>query len=129
MLDFTLDLHTDQIRKIGYYSRSSDRDATREEVLLWQRVMELEGVFESMRPDRVKDLLSALPTAEMVSISAGDFAALRQYAPDRVRILTDPILNSRRILGEVPRMEDGSPSTTYLVVDRSAVNGSPQPCS
>jgi hypothetical protein len=130
-LDFTINLHTDSIEKIGHYSRAENRDATREEVLLWQRVLELEGILADRRPPEAKVLLDRLmdvpDDAIGVKLNATDFAILRQHAWDRVRMVVNPELNRKHIVGEMPIVNDGSPSTLWLYVDRDVPKGEMRP--
>lgn len=121
--DFTIDLHTDQVRRVGHYSRAEDRLASREEVLLWNRVLELEQILDRGRPAAVRELLAQLDqvaeTTSCVRVNATSFALLRTHASDRVKMLVHPASNQKRILGEVPTVVDGSPTTVWILIDRT----------
>lgn len=121
--DFTVNLHTDSIEKVGYYSRAEARDATREEVLLWGRVLELERLLDERCPPDVLALVQKIPEdAEKVTLNHEDFAEIRQHAQHRVRMEVGPH-NRDRILGSLPVMHDGHPSCVWIAVDRAIPKG------
>lgn len=127
MLDFTIDLHTNQIQKVGYYSRSEPREATREEILLWNRLLELENICDERRPQEAKailnELVAAAQYASTVRLNPHDFTLLRQHAADRIKMVTRPTQNRERILGEFPILREGDPSTIWLRIDRDVPQG------
>ena len=123
--DFRYDERTDFISKEGHYSRCEDHEATREEALLWRRVQELEELLDSDCPPEVKRTLDKIPLGDSreVAMNAQDFAKIRQYARHRVEMIVDPRLNQRGILGCMPFMVDGSPSSVYIRVERGVAEG------
>lgn len=125
--DFRVDSRSDAIEKIGCHSRAESRDATREELVLWDRVRELEAVFEVNRPDYVTDLILLLFTGGTLRVNPVDFACLRQYAPDIVKSVAHPPRNRRRVVGQVDFFRDGEADCTWLVVDRNVKEGCPEP--
>jgi hypothetical protein len=116
MFDFTIDEHVDTIVPEGYYSRAQYRDATREEMLLWWRVRELEGAIERMRAPEVREVLDVVRGSEEdeVMVTAMEFALLRAHAPDVVTMEIDPSRVRERLLGYVNFYRDGSPARRYL---------------
>lgn len=125
--DFKIDLRSDSIEKIGRHSRAESRDATREELILWNRVRELEAAFEADRPDNVIDLIPLLFTGGTLRVNPVDFACLRQYAPDIVRPVAHPPADRRRVVGQVEFYRDGEAACTWLIVDRNVKEGCPEP--
>jgi len=131
LFDFTLDLHTDQVRRVGHYNRSSDREATREEILLWNRVLELERILDQSSPEPVRNLLRQLDriaeTASCVRVNAESVALLRAHARDRVKMLVKPTLNQVRLLGEVLRVVDGNLTSVWVQIDHEVPDGTVLP--
>ena len=124
MFDFTLNDASGWVMKDGHYSRCDEHEATREEVLLWRRVLELERMIERARPAEVRTLLDKIPTdADTVRLSPQDFALLRQGAQDVIQIVVHPMWNKKGILGELPVMRDGARSCVWLGVDRDISQG------
>jgi hypothetical protein len=119
--DFTLDLYCDRVHRKGHYSQSSDRDASREEILMWNRILELEQVLRAARPEPVKNLLRQLDrvseTASYVRVNAESFALLRAHAQDRVKMLVDTTSNQIQLLGELRRVVDGRLTTVWVQID------------
>ena len=119
MFDFTFNETSGQIEKACYYSHCENHEATREEVLLWRRVQDLERIIEDRRPAHVRAFLDKLPTdADRIRLNPSDFAMLREHARDRILFVTQAALIRKRILGEIPVIRDGEPSTVWIIVDR-----------
>jgi len=118
--DFEVDGHSGMLKKRGHYSHAKNRDATREECLLWERVRELEIYFESRRSDQTRALLYRIPKKSgTLTMSAENFALLRREAPDVVRVEDSPNLVRRSILGSIFRYDDeGLPQTIWVRVRR-----------
>ena len=121
--DFTYNEATGSIEKLGHYSRCEPHEATREEALLWRRVQELEKVLDERCPVEVLHLISKIPRdAGRVAMCAEDFAAIRQHAWHRVEMVVGP-LNRQGILGSWPIIEDGSPRSVWISVERGLARG------
>lgn len=128
VFDFTIDEHIDTIVPEGHYSRATYRDATREEVLLWRRVRELEEALDRMRVPEVREVLDRVRGSEEdeVEVTAMEFALLRAHALDVVTMEVAPSMVRRRLLGYVEFHRDGSPARRYLrIAGRSSERGEP----
>jgi hypothetical protein len=118
--NFEIDEHTGTLKKRGHYSHSETRDATREEVLLWRRIQELEVCFETRRSSQTQKLLERIPKKPgTLIVSAENFALLRREAPDVVRMEDSPNLVRRGILGSILWYdEEGLPRSIWVRVRR-----------
>jgi hypothetical protein len=126
LFDFEINLHTNAIQKVGHYSRAEEREATREEVLLWQRTRELEKLLDTLCPPDVLALIQKIPQdVEKVVLNPEDFADIRRHAQHRVKMEEGP-MNRERILGSLPVMRDGAPSCVWIAVAREIPRGEVQ---
>jgi hypothetical protein len=117
--DFNYKDSTGWIERVGFRSPCEEHEATREEVLLWNRIQELEKELDNRCPPEVLDLINRIPTeAIQIALYPEDFAAIRQYAWHRIKMVVDSALNRRGILGCLSLMDDGSPSAVHVSVDR-----------
>lgn len=125
--DFKYDEHTDSIQRLGHFSFASNREATREEALMWGRIQELERLIEDGWPPSVRPLLEQIttpPVPSCVELGAVEMANLQTYAAHYVTKTTDPNLTRKQILGSIPIVVDGVPTTIWLKLNPNIPNGS-----
>jgi hypothetical protein len=130
LLDFTLNENESYIYRAYYHSLCGEREATREEVLLWRRVQELEAIIKNLRPPVVNELLAAIPKGgDKVWVNVKSMELLQRHALDVIRLENLPVTEgvyqeiwgSIRVLVDYDGIEE--PHTTWLACDRNLPDG------
>jgi|WetSurMetagenome_2_1015567.scaffolds.fasta_scaffold127644_2 hypothetical protein len=129
LLDFTLNENESYIYRSYYHSACGEREPTREEVILWRRVKELEAFIQNLRPPLVNEMLAAIPKGvDKVWVNIKSMELLQRYALDVIRLentlptgLHQEIWGSIRILVNYDGTEE--PCTTWLACDRNLPDG------
>jgi hypothetical protein len=134
LLDFNLNDSETFIQKAYHHSRCEEHDATREEVLLWRRVKELEAIIQNLRPPIVNEMLTTIPkdvakdvTKVWVSVKSMDL--LKRYALDVIQRETLPATEGvyQEIWGSIQFLVDyegiKEPHTMWLACDRNLPDG------
>lgn len=90
LLDFKVNEY-DFVSKAYHNSRCEDHDATREEVILWRRVQELEKIIQDLRPPIVNEMLADIPKdVDKVWVNVKSMELLQRHALDVIRLETPP---------------------------------------
>ena len=130
LLDFTVNENETLITKAYHHSHCEIHEATREEVLLWRRVQELEAIIQNLRPSLVNELLAAIPKGvDKVWVNVKSMELLQRHALDVIRLETLPtgeglyqeIWGSIQVLVDYDGIEE--PCTTWLACDRNLPDG------
>lgn len=125
--DFKYNDNTGCIEKTGHYSQCTEREATREEALLWGRVQDLEQILDTKCPPDIHELLTKIAStdeeASRVILNPEDFARIREFARHRITISVDPKLNQNKLYGYMPIMNDGCSSCVWISVGRDVALG------
>lgn len=130
LLDFTLSEHEGYIRKSFHHSYCEEHEATREEVLLWRRVQELEAIIQDLRPPIVNEMLAGIPRdVDKVWVNVKSMELLQRYALDVIRLETLPssdgtyqeIWASIQFLVDYDGIEETH--TVWLACDRNLPDG------
>jgi hypothetical protein len=88
-LDFTLNENESYIYRAFHHSHCEEHEASREEVLLWRRVQELESILSNLRPPIVNEMLAAIPRdANKVWVNLRSMELLQRYALDVIQLET-----------------------------------------
>jgi len=122
LLDFVLSENESYINRSYYHSHCEEHEASREEVLLWRKVKELEAILQSLRPQVVNELLAAIPRdTEKVWVNVRSMELLKKYAGDLIRqeILSSIDSTYQEIWGSIQVLSDydEEPHTIWLAVD------------
>lgn len=125
---FEFKLEDGFVTRTGYRSRHPEksRDATHEEVVMWQEVQILQRVLSDLRKSialdvqQLVDKLLALPDeVEEAVVSPTELARLRLYAQDVVTMMAHPAYVRKGVLGQIQGYgEDGSPRILNVLVKR-----------
>jgi hypothetical protein len=129
LLDFIVDAQYDYIKRAYYHSHCEERDATREEVLLWRRVQELEGIIQNLRPPIVNELLADIPKdVDKVWVNVKSMELLQRHASDKIRLEVptlegkyQEVWGSIQFLVEYDGVEE--PHTVWIACDRNLPDG------
>lgn len=131
LLDFVLDSYESYVQKAYHHSHCEEHDATREEVILWRRVKELEGIIQNLRPPIVNEMLEAIPRdVDKVWVNVESMELLQRHALDVIRLETLPppsgsnyqeIWGSTEFLVEYEGIEQ--PHHVWLACDRNLPYG------
>jgi len=130
LLDFKLSGNEYYIERTYHYSRCIEHEATREEVLLWRRVKELEAIIQSLRPPVVNEMLTAIPKGvDKVWVSVKSMELLKKHALDSIRLeglssrdgTYQEVWGSIRTWIKIDGLEE--PHTTWLACDRNLPDG------
>lgn len=123
--DFNYDERTDSIQRLGHYSSASNREATREEALMWDRIQELEKLLEKDWPKPFRSLFDHIlaVTTPCVELSAADIGRLLRYAPHYIHTVTDPNLTSKQIVCSIRLMVDGYPTMIWIKASMEVPSG------
>ena len=129
LLDFTVNENETFITKAYHHSHCEERDATREEVLLWRRVKELEAIIQNLRPPIVNEMLAAIPKdVDKVWMNVRSMELLQRHALDIIKLETFPatggyqeIWGSIQVLVDYDGIEE--PHTVWLACDRNIPDG------
>lgn len=114
--DFKYDERTDAIQRLGHYSSASNREATREEALMWDRIQELEKLLEKDWPKPFRSLFDQIltVTTPCVELSAADIGRLLRYAAHYTQTVTDLNLTRKQIICSIRLMVDGHPTVIWI---------------
>lgn len=130
LLDFTLSEHESYIHRAFHHSRCEEHEATREEVLLWRRVQELEAIIQNLRPPIVNEMLVAIPRdVDKVWVGIKSMELLQRHALDVIRLETPPPTEGtyQEIWGSIQFLVDydgiEEPHTVWLACDRNLPEG------
>jgi hypothetical protein len=123
--DFNYDERTDSIQRLGHYSSASNREATREEALMWGRIQELEQLLEKGWPKPFRSLFDQIlaVTTPCVELSPADIGRLLSYAPHYLHTVTDPNLIRKQVIHSIRLMVDGHPTTIWIKPSMEVSNG------
>ena len=87
LLDFQLDEYECLISKAYHHSSCENHEATREEVILWRRMKELESIIQNLRPPIVNEMLAAIPRdVDKVWVNVKGMELLQRHALDVIRL-------------------------------------------
>lgn len=130
LLDFTLGSDEIYVRKAYHHSHCEEHEATREEVLLWRRVQELEAIIQNLRPPIVNEMLAAIPRdVDKVWVNISSMELLQRHALDVIRQETLPPTEGKyqEIWGSIQFLVDSDgleePHTVWLACDRNLPDG------
>ena len=130
LFDFTLSEHESYIHRAFHHSKCEEHEATREEVLLWRRVKELEAIIQNLRPPIVNEMLAAIPRGvEKVWMNVRSMELLQRHALDLIRLETLPATEGiyQEIWGSIQFLVDydgiEEPHTVWLACDRNLQDG------
>jgi hypothetical protein len=131
LLDFVLVNDDFYVEKAYYYSRCVSHEATREEVILWRRMKELEAIIQNLRPPIVNEMLADIPKdVDKVWVNVASMELLQRHALDVIQLevfhpsdgVYQEIWGSIQFLVE----EDGfieQPHKVWLACDRNLPDG------
>ena len=129
LLDFKVDEY-DFVSKSYYHSRCESHNATREEVILWRRVQELERIIQSLRPPLVNEMLADIPKdVDKVWVNVRSMELLQRHARDKIQLEVIPTFDGKyqdiwgciRFLIDYDGVEE--PHTVWLACDRNLSDG------
>jgi hypothetical protein len=129
LLDFVLNNY-DYVKKAYHHSHCEEHEATREEVILWRRVQELEGIIQNLRPPIVNEMLAAIPRdVDKVWVSVGSMELLQRHALDVIHldVITAADGKYQEVWGAIQFLVDydgiEEPHTVWLACDRNLPDG------
>ena len=126
ILDFKLSENESYVERAYYYSPCIEHEATREEVLLWRRVKELEAIIQLLYPPVVNEMIAAiLKGVDQAWVNVESMKLLKRHALDVIRLENIPsrgeIWGSIQVMCEIYGMEE--PHTIWLACDPSLPDG------
>lgn len=127
LLDFVLDSYESYVQKAYHHSQCEPHDASREEVILWQRVKELERIIQNLRPPIVNEMLESIPRdVDKVWVNIESMELLQRHALDVIRLESLPPSDGttyQEIWGSIQYLVDydglEQPHTVWLACDRN----------
>jgi len=127
LLDFKLDEYESFISKAYHHSQCESHEATREEVILWRRVKELELIIQNLRPPIVNEMLAAIPRdVDKVWVNVRSMELLQRHAKDVIRLDVLPG-KYQEVWGAIQFLVDYNgleqPHTVWLACDRNLPDG------
>ena len=130
LLDFKLSENEYYVERNYHHSRCEEHESTREEVLLWRRVKELETLIQNLRPPIVNEILASIPKGEdKVWVNVKSMELLQRHALDVIRLERPPTNDGvyQEIWGSIQFLVDydgvEEPHTVWLACDRNLPDG------
>lgn len=129
LLDFILDDYN-YVHRAYHHSQCEEHEATREEVILWHRIQELERIIQNLRPPIVNEMLAAIPrNVDKVWVNVNSMELLQRHALDVIRLESLPptkgtyqeIWGSIQFLVDYDGLEE--PHTVWLACDHNLPDG------